>query len=206
MYVTFNQLMVLEKQTFLKIDHLCCPGNQSNLTKIAIANVNNNCLTRSLFKVLQICFSLLAHLSRRLIGELIGYSWSGVRPSASVVRRPQCSKIFFSETAGPIKVKFYVEPPWVGGTKFCSRHPGHMTTMAATPTYGKNPSKIFFSGNWQADFHETWYVASGTPAHHSLFKWWPWSDLDLFYGTVKFGFYRKKWKLLIFQNICSLWP
>ena len=27
---------------------------------------------------------LLAHLSQRLIGELIGYSWSGVRPSASV--------------------------------------------------------------------------------------------------------------------------
>ena len=27
----------------------------------------------------------LAHLSQRLIGELIGYSWSGVRPS-SVVR------------------------------------------------------------------------------------------------------------------------
>ena len=32
--------------------------------------------------------SLLAHLSRRLIGELIVYPWSGVRrPSASVVRR-----------------------------------------------------------------------------------------------------------------------
>ena len=29
---------------------------------------------------------LLAHLSQRLIGELIGYPWSGVRPSASVVR------------------------------------------------------------------------------------------------------------------------
>ena len=29
----------------------------------------------------------LAHLSKRLIGELIGYSWSGVRPSSSV-RRP----------------------------------------------------------------------------------------------------------------------
>ena len=28
----------------------------------------------------------LAHLSQRLIGELIGYSWSGVRPSSSVVR------------------------------------------------------------------------------------------------------------------------
>ena len=27
----------------------------------------------------------LAHLSQSLIGELIGYSWSGVRPSSSVV-------------------------------------------------------------------------------------------------------------------------
>ena len=27
----------------------------------------------------------LAHLSQRLIGELIGYSWSGVRPSSSVI-------------------------------------------------------------------------------------------------------------------------
>ena len=24
--------------------------------------------------------------------------------------------------------------------------------------------------NRQANFHETWYVASGTPAHHSLFN------------------------------------
>ena len=56
---------------------------------------------------------LLAHLSRRLIGELIVYPWSGVRrrrPSY-VVRRPQCSDIFFSETAWPIEAKFYVEPP-----------------------------------------------------------------------------------------------
>ena len=89
----------------------------------------------------------LAH--RRLIGELIVYPWSGVRrPSVrrtSVVRRPQCSNIFLSETAWSIKAKFYVEPPWVGGTKFYSRHLSHMTKMAATPIYGKNPSKIFFS-------------------------------------------------------------
>ena len=91
--------------------------------------------------------SFLAHLSRRLICELIVYQWSGVRrrPSVVVVRRPQCSNIFFSETAWPIKAKFYVEPPWVGGTKFCSRNLGHMTKMAATPKYGKNPSKILFS-------------------------------------------------------------
>ena len=91
----------------------------------------------------------LAHLSQRLIGELIVYSCSGVRPS--VVRRRRrrtsstISNIFFSETAGPIKAKFYLEPPWVGGMIFCSRHLGHMTKMAATPIYGKNPSKIFLS-------------------------------------------------------------
>ena len=86
----------------------------------------------------------LAHLSQRLKGELIVYPWSGVRPS---VVRPSftISNIFFSETAWPIKAKFYVEPHWVGGTKVCSRHLGHMTKMAATPIYGKNPSKIFFS-------------------------------------------------------------
>ena len=49
------------------------------------------------------------------------------RPSSSSSvrrRRSQCSKIFSSETAGPIKAKMYVEPPWVGGTKFYSRHSG----------------------------------------------------------------------------------
>ena len=91
-------------------------------------------------------FIFLAHLSRRLIGELIVYPWSGVCRRPSVVRRrPQCSNIFFSKTPRPIKAKFYVEPPWVGGTKFCLWHLGHMTKMAATPIYGKNPSKIFFS-------------------------------------------------------------
>ena len=89
----------------------------------------------------------LAHLSRRLIGERIGYSWSGVRPSSVVRRRPSLTilKIFFSKTAWAIKAKFYVEPPWKGGTKVCSRYLGHMTKMAAMPIYGKNPSKIFFS-------------------------------------------------------------
>ena len=75
-------------------------------------------------------------------GELIVYP-SSRRPS--IVRQP-FSKIFFSETAWPIKAKFYVEPSWEGGTKVCINGPGHMTKMAATPIYGKNPSKIFFSG------------------------------------------------------------
>ena len=75
-------------------------------------------------------------------GELIVYP-SSRRPS--VVRRPPFSKIFSSETACPIQAKFYVEPPWEGGTKVYINGPGHMTKMAATSIYGKNPSKIFFS-------------------------------------------------------------
>ena len=86
----------------------------------------------------------LAHLSQRLIGELTGYSWSGVRPSSSVVNNFK-RLLLRNRWADQSQAKFYVEPPWVGGTIFCSRHLGHVTKMAATPIYGKNPSKIFFS-------------------------------------------------------------
>ena len=61
---------------------------------------------------------------------------------ASVRRRPSLiSNIFSSETAWPIKAKFYVEPPWEGGTKVCINGPGHITKMAAMPIYGKNLKK-----------------------------------------------------------------
>ena len=53
------------------------------------------------------------------------------------------SKIFFSETAWPIKVKFYLEHPWEWGTNVWLQNPGHMTKMATTSIYGKNHSKIF---------------------------------------------------------------
>ena len=85
--------------------------------------------------------AFLVHLSRRLTGELIGYPW--IRgPSSSSAHRPfTFSNIFSSETAWPIKAKFYVEPPWEGGTKVCINGPGHMTKMAAMPIYGKNLKK-----------------------------------------------------------------
>ena len=64
----------------------------------------------------------LAHLSQRLIGELIGYPWS------VVCRRPSTiSNIFSSETTWPVKAKFYVEPPWQGGKEVYINGPGHMT-------------------------------------------------------------------------------
>ena len=69
-------------------------------------------------------------------GELIVYPYSGVR-CRRCRRRQQCLNIFSSETALPIKAKFYVEPPWEGGTKVCINGSGHMTKMAAMPIYGK---------------------------------------------------------------------
>ena len=45
------------------------------------------------------------------------------------------------ETAWPIKAKFYVEPPWEGGTKVYINGPGHMTKMAAMPIYCKTLQK-----------------------------------------------------------------
>ena len=63
------------------------------------------------------------------------------RPSVVCRRRRRpftISNIFSSETAWPIKAKFYVEPPWEGGTKVYINGPGHMTKMAAMPIYGKN--------------------------------------------------------------------
>ena len=41
-----------------------------------------------------------------------------------------------------IEAKFHVEPLWDRGTKVCSNGPGHMTTMAAMPIYGKNMAKF----------------------------------------------------------------
>ena len=75
------------------------------------------------------------------MGELIVYQ-SLRRPS---VRLSTFSNIFSSETTGPIKLKFHMETPQDAGTKVCSNGPDHMTKMAATPIYGKNPLKIFFS-------------------------------------------------------------
>ena len=111
--------------------------------------------------------TLLAHLSQRLIGELIVYPCSGVRRRRRCCcRRPQFSNIFFSETAWPIKAKFYAEPPWEGGTKDYINGPGHMTKMAAMPIYGKNLKNLLLQNQKSYDL-ETLHVASGTQALQS---------------------------------------
>ena len=62
-------------------------------------------------------YLLLAHLSRRLIGELI-----------------VCSNIFFSETAGPIKAKFYLKHHWGGGKVALGFGPDWIGTLVSMAT------------------------------------------------------------------------
>ena len=65
-----------------------------------------------------------------------------------------------------------------------------MTKVAAMPIYlyGKNLKNLLLQ-NRKANDLESWYASSGAPVLPSLLKWWPWIDLDLFYGKVKFGAY-----------------
>ena len=62
---------------------------------------------------------ILAHLSRRLMGELIVYQ-SLRRPS---VRPSTFSSNFSSKTTGQIELKFHMETPWDGGTKVFFKWP-----------------------------------------------------------------------------------
>ena len=112
------------------------------------------------------CNEFLAHLSLRLIGELIVYLCSGIR-------RRRCSpfsNIFSFETTSPIKAKFYVEHSWEGGNKVCINGPAHITKMAGTSIYGKNLKKLLLQYRKSYDL-VTWYAASGNQALKSLYKW-----------------------------------
>ena len=91
-------------------------------------------------------------------------------------------------------VSFQVQRKWKSITK-----------MAATPIYGKNPSKNFFSGTGVPISTKTWYVAPGDSQPIIVCSNDdPGVDLDLFYGKVKFGnlglFYRKNWKQVDFAE------
>ena len=115
------------------------PGIDKNYFLLVLRYFLSFLVYRDTFRIRENCPCLLAHLSRRLIGELIVYPCSGVRRCCCYRRRrSQFSNIFSSETSWQIRAKFYSEPPWEGGIKVCINCPGHKTKMAATPIYCKN--------------------------------------------------------------------
>ena len=131
------------------------------------------------------------------------------------------SNWIFSETTVPIWTKFCMKAFRYKEMKIWWHDAGHMTKMATKPIYGKTwprwPPHLYMVITGQKSsspeptgwFPRNRYVAFGTPAHHSLFKWWPWSDFDLFYGKVKFGnlgfSMGKKWHHHLVEYIADIW-
>ena len=70
--------------------------------------------------------ALLAHLSRRLVGELIVYPWSGVRPSSTISN--------ISATSRPITMKFYQKHYWDGGKAALGFGPDRIKTLVSMAT------------------------------------------------------------------------
>ena len=76
---------------------------------------------------------LLCHYGDTNIDE--GSPTYGIGRPLSSICVSTFSNIFSSETSGPIKAKFHVEPPSDGGTKVSSNGPGHMSKVATMPIY-----------------------------------------------------------------------
>ena len=116
-------------------------------------------------------FIFLAHLSQRLIGELIGYPWS------DVVVRPQFQTSSL-KPLGQSKPNFMWSLLGKWGIKFYINGPGHVTKKAFTPIYGKN---LLLQNRKSYDF-ETWHVASGTQLYKVYINDYP--GLTLTYFTA----------------------
>ena len=52
--------------------------------------------------------------------------------------------IVSSETTKPFELKFHMKTPYDRLAKFFTNYTGHMTLIATTPIYGKNPVNVFF--------------------------------------------------------------
>ena len=74
------------------------------------------------------------------------------------IRVPSTHSTVFSESTGPIELKFHIKNPHDRLAKHYTTCSGHMTKVAAVPIKGINPLNIFF-WNQKANDLGTWYVA-----------------------------------------------
>ena len=66
--------------------------------------------------------------------------------------------LVFSETIGPIELKFHMKTAYNKLAKIYANCFGHVTKMADMPIYGKNLLKNLLLQNQRADDLGTWYV------------------------------------------------
>ena len=76
------------------------------------------------FVVVFLLLIILAHLCRRLVGELIVYPCTGVRPSSTI------SNMTISATSGPITMKFCQKRHWAGEKAALSFGPDRIKTLS----------------------------------------------------------------------------
>ena len=95
----------------------------------------------------------LAHLSRRLRGELIVYQWSRCPSVRALVCTSTFSNMNISETSRPIAIKFYLKHHWGGGKASVGFDPDRIRTLVSMATdsshrviMGKTTSSRFLEG------------------------------------------------------------
>ena len=105
--------------------------------------------------------------------------------SSPVIWRPHSLKIFFSETTGPVKVKFHMEPPWDRGTKV-------QTVLVTWPRWPPCPYMVKTlkkssspepKGRWPWNLVCSIGCSSTTKFVQMMSLGWPWPILQ----QVKFG-------------------
>ena len=116
---------------------------------------------------------------------------------------------FFLETAWPVEAKFYVEPPWDGGTKVWSNGLYHLTKLAAMPIYGKNIKKSYSlepKGGWPWKLVCSIGYSSTAKLGQMMSLGWPWPVLcqcQIWSLMFLYGKKVKQW-IFFFRNSCSL--
>ena len=113
------------------------------------------------------------------------------------------------QTSSPLKLLGRLKPNFIWSLLVMGERKFVQTVLVTWPSWPPRPYMVktlknILLQNQKADNLEPWYAASGAQVLPSLFKWWPWVDLDLFYGKVKFGplcFVWEKGKTMDFRKL-----
>ena len=146
----------------------------------------------------RLVLNFLAHLSQRLIRELIVYKWSGLHPRSSSSSVVYNFKHLLLWNCLANQSQNLCGASLGRGTKVYVNGPGHLTKKKWLPCpYMVKTFRNCLLRKQKSYDPETWHVALGTQATQGFHKWWPRVNLDLFYGKVKWVTYTFEWGKLL---------